>query len=97
MAVFSQSPKAASGSETQAAYTARSSIRHVRLAAVLRVARSSSFAPKVILAPLLRVTYSARLTVERFPSWRLPPVNAHQRAVMPRLTCEAGLPSVAVE
>ena len=50
MAVFSQGPKAAPGSGPQAAYTARPGMRHVRLAAVLRVSRPSSFAPKVILA-----------------------------------------------
>jgi hypothetical protein len=43
-------------------------MRHVRLAAVLRVSRLSSFAPKVILVPLLRVTYSVRLTFRRFLS-----------------------------
>jgi hypothetical protein len=72
-------------------------MRHVRLAAVLRVARPSSFAPKVILAPLLRVTCSARLTVGRFPSGDPSLVNAHPRAIMLHLTCEVGLPSVAVE
>jgi len=66
MAVFSQDPKAAPHSGPQAAYTARPGMRHVRLAAVLRVPRPSSFAPKVILVPLLRVTYSVRLTFRHF-------------------------------
>jgi hypothetical protein len=97
MAVFSQGSKAASGSETQAAYTARSSMHHVRLAAVLRVVRPSSFAQKSSLLLRSVLLARARLTVGCFPSWRPSPMNAHQRAVMPRLTCEVELPSVAVE